>query len=90
MIFRILWIAAGLCCLVLLIATPVNKYEWMYEEGVSILPEDGNKNIYRFISLVPVLLFMIFIFFVKNQKEKKILWCVFAALVLFWVFRFWF
>ena len=68
---------------------PVNKYEWMYEEGITVLPEDGNKDIKKFISLVPILFFMSLIFFVKNQKEKKILWCVFVALITFWVFRFW-
>lgn len=90
MIARIFRIISGLISILFLLMIPVNKYQWMYEEGMTELPEDSDAAMYKFLSILPLLLFILLSLFVKNKKERIIFLCISASLLVFWIAKFFF
>ena len=87
--YRITTIIIGLVSVFFLFIIPANKYEWMYEEGMHKLPYDENFAMYRGLSMFPILLFLVLIFFNKNIKEKWTFGLVFTVILFFWFLKFW-
>ena len=91
MIARILLILLAIACLLNLWLMPTNKYEWMLEEGMTSLPEDGNGGFYKSLTLFPILLFAgLALLFLKNKrKDLYIALATGAILLLLWTLKFW-
>lgn len=70
----------------------LHKYEWMLDEGMTSLPEDGNNGFYKSLTLFPILVFigLAWLLLKKKQKEWLIAVAVGAALFLLWLQKFWF
>ena len=71
-----------------LLLWPKNKYEWMEDEGMTVLPEDGNAQFYILFAAVPIVILIFTAFFANTKLDKVIFLSLGALMFFYWIFKF--
>lgn len=86
---RIVYALVILCCLLIIIRFPLNRYEWMLEADPAMtLPLDNNASMYPWFALAPVSLLVLCTVLAKSKQEKVTLIVTGIFLLCIWSYRF--